>query len=482
MAFGGGGYANRDLMEADSASLFADPLGIRPKDDPKKRSSFGGLAAQPVPLRSNRPPPGEAPLRQRTPGGTGFRLPQDEAEDDFAMPTRKMNRGDADALLDQDPRTLGGGRAAADPLPGAPPERDFQKELEVWGGAVGQFVWGLVAGGKQCCSMRDRNVDVEAAKVAAAVGRPPEISTKAKPEPAFPEPGGSRQTEQKERRSEAPPQPQTPTIAKPQARGQSAEEASAWDKLMGRDEDPPPFREAASSAAAASTASRGRTPPSAESDPFLQGNDLDKTRQMVRPKTNPDPPAKSKAEANDPFARDNGPPQASTPRGVSPAPAPRSVQFGSAPEPAPKSQAPAASSSTASNVASKADGPPAEGPLPKQWSWPPWCLNFKNSSVEVWVEDEGVGRWVPAQPQSRVVDKAGRDAYLCAEYNWDGEFYVQDFGPAHVRAKGTKTTVYQGFKSASSAPASRSDDLDSTKVFNGSRGNRSTAQEDQKNS
>ena len=57
---------------------------------------------------------------------------------------------------------------------------------------------------------------------------------------------------------------------------------------------------------------------------------------------------------------------------------------------------------------------------------------FKDSSDalsrQVWVldEDAGVGRWTSAQPQSRVVDKSGRDAYLCAEYLWDGEYYVQE--------------------------------------------------------
>eukprot|EP00913_Durusdinium_trenchii_P035484 g33207.t1 len=94
------------------------------------------------------------------------------------------------------------------------------------------------------------------------------------------------------------------------------------------------------------------------------------------------------------------------------------------------------------------------------WEWPPWCLNFKSPNIEVWVldEDAGVGRWVSAQPQSRVVDKAGRDAYLCAEYLWEAEYYVQDFGPQHVRRKGEARTVLQTLTQ---------DDveLDTTKVF-----------------
>jgi len=85
--------------------------------------------------------------------------------------------------------------------------------------------------------------------------------------------------------------------------------------------------------------------------------------------------------------------------------------------------------------------------MPKRWEWPPWCLNFKEPCIEVLVEDEdgGESRWVEAEPQSRVVDKVGRDAYLCAEYEWDGELYVQDFGPQHVRRRGQKTTVFELF-------------------------------------
>merc|ERR1712232_1359223 len=92
----------------------------------------------------------------------------------------------------------------------------------------------------------------------------------------------------------------------------------------------------------------------------------------------------------------------------------------------------------------------AAGGLPKRWEWPSWCLNFKSPSIEVFVvdDDTGVGRWVEAEPQSRVVDKSGRDAYLCVEYEWDGEYYVQDFGPQHVRRRGQLETVFALFDKA----------------------------------
>jgi len=114
----------------------------------------------------------------------------------------------------------------------------------------------------------------------------------------------------------------------------------------------------------------------------------------------------------------------------------------------------------------KGDPPPPEGKLPSRWEWPAWCLNFKSPSIEVWVLDDelNIGRWVPAQPQSRVVDKAGKDAYLCAEYNWDGEFYVQDFGPQHVRKQGDKKSVLQQLVQADGRG---SVDLENTKVFKG---------------
>jgi len=86
--------------------------------------------------------------------------------------------------------------------------------------------------------------------------------------------------------------------------------------------------------------------------------------------------------------------------------------------------------------------------MPKRWEWPQWCLNFKEPCIEVYVVDEETdeGRWVRAEPQSRVVDKNGRDAYLCVEYEWDGEFYVQDFGPQNVRRRGDKKTVFDVFE------------------------------------
>jgi len=85
--------------------------------------------------------------------------------------------------------------------------------------------------------------------------------------------------------------------------------------------------------------------------------------------------------------------------------------------------------------------------MQERWEWPQWCLNFKEPCIEVFVEDEETnsGRWVMGEPQSRVVDKTGRDAYLCVEYEWDGEFFVQDFGPQHVRRRGEQKPVISKF-------------------------------------
>merc|ERR1712176_936203 len=40
-------------------------------------------------------------------------------------------------------------------------------------------------------------------------------------------------------------------------------------------------------------------------------------------------------------------------------------------------------------------------------------------------------------------DVKGNDAYLCVEYNWDGDEYQEDFGPEKVRKPGDSITVYQ---------------------------------------
>lgn len=83
-------------------------------------------------------------------------------------------------------------------------------------------------------------------------------------------------------------------------------------------------------------------------------------------------------------------------------------------------------------------------PLPTKWKWPEWCLDRKNPAIEVYVIDEetGEGRWCSAEPESRVVDKYGGDNWLSAEYEWDDDYYVQDFGPRLVRRRGTTETVF----------------------------------------
>eukprot|EP00931_Biecheleriopsis_adriatica_P118587 TRINITY_DN93952_c0_g1_i1.p1 TRINITY_DN93952_c0_g1~~TRINITY_DN93952_c0_g1_i1.p1 ORF type:complete len:277 (+),score=43.23 TRINITY_DN93952_c0_g1_i1:49-879(+) len=107
-------------------------------------------------------------------------------------------------------------------------------------------------------------------------------------------------------------------------------------------------------------------------------------------------------------------------------------------------EAPAAPA--ASQAAAVGDSlPQPEAQLPDEWHWPSWCLNFRCATVEVWVFDDEThaGRWLPAQPQSKVVDHSGRDRYLCAEYKWDQDFYVQDFEPKHVRCRDTKKTALE---------------------------------------
>lgn len=81
---------------------------------------------------------------------------------------------------------------------------------------------------------------------------------------------------------------------------------------------------------------------------------------------------------------------------------------------------------------------------PSAWSWPAWALR-RSSPVEVYVEDEDPGqcRWVQAHPEKRVVDHRGHDAFLSVQYEWEDEFYLQEFGPEHVRRVGSCTTVLE---------------------------------------
>mmetsp|Transcript_8667 Transcript_8667/g.15605 ORF Transcript_8667/g.15605 Transcript_8667/m.15605 type:complete len:613 (-) Transcript_8667:180-2018(-) len=108
---------------------------------------------------------------------------------------------------------------------------------------------------------------------------------------------------------------------------------------------------------------------------------------------------------------------------------------------------------TAAPDSQKAPAPTGGGKTSEHWKWPAWCLNSKSPALEVFVEDEdtGEGRWVEATPINRVVDKDGNDAFISAEYDWDGEDYVQDFAPEHVRKRGTKVSVQDMIKSGNLA-------------------------------
>lgn len=86
--------------------------------------------------------------------------------------------------------------------------------------------------------------------------------------------------------------------------------------------------------------------------------------------------------------------------------------------------------------------PPAG--LPTNWKWPHWCLDYKKPDIEVFVVDEATGtkKWCKAEPRARVVD-GQQEAFICCEYWWKGEIYMQDFGPHQIRKRGQKLTVFQ---------------------------------------
>lgn len=79
----------------------------------------------------------------------------------------------------------------------------------------------------------------------------------------------------------------------------------------------------------------------------------------------------------------------------------------------------------------------------RPWRWPPWCLSQRPPLIEVYVGEVvgDSGRWVRAEPRSRIVDEEGHDRYLCAEYDWKGDRFVEDFEPDRVRRRGQALAV-----------------------------------------
>jgi len=85
--------------------------------------------------------------------------------------------------------------------------------------------------------------------------------------------------------------------------------------------------------------------------------------------------------------------------------------------------------------------------LPPKWVWPAWSIDQQRPDIEVYVYDEitETGKWCKAEPRRRIMDEKNHDAYLCCEYMWKGEIYIQDFGPHQVRKRGQRLTVFQLF-------------------------------------
>mmetsp|Transcript_62516 Transcript_62516/g.182776 ORF Transcript_62516/g.182776 Transcript_62516/m.182776 type:complete len:375 (-) Transcript_62516:196-1320(-) len=342
------GHRDRDPMGAQGDTLFADPLGVRAGSHKAQSSS----------------------ARQRN--------------DFSSMP--------GGAFGVQDDRVV---------------DLQRQEEEEESWGPIGSFFWYVFAGGKQCCSMRDRTKpqELEAAKKAGESGRPPQSF--------FPEPPRQGAIDH--------------TFGAQQESRDRAPFNADSDRGFGGLQKPSASQPSQSAPFAARQQYPQRGMDDSDSD-----SDSDQYRSRPGQKDRPDvssfsgwkqpQPDSSKSQAKGGNVSSEKPPAA----------AGNSSGSGSPPS---------------QEIVSK--GASAEQ-MPKRWEWPSWCLNFKSPCIEVYVVDDetGVGKWVEAEPQSRVVDKAGRDAYLCVEYEWDGEYYVQDFGPQHVRRRGHQMTVFQMFEKA----------------------------------
>ncbi|CAD7962994.1 unnamed protein product [Amoebophrya sp. A25] len=103
----------------------------------------------------------------------------------------------------------------------------------------------------------------------------------------------------------------------------------------------------------------------------------------------------------------------------------------------------AGNATTASSPSKKESGKTSKGT--SSFNWPAWTLTKKEGVIEVLVvdeeADEAIPRWVDGIAKQRVVDETGKDAYILCEYDWEGEKFEEDFGPASVRRKGERDSV-----------------------------------------
>mmetsp|Transcript_58322 Transcript_58322/g.148093 ORF Transcript_58322/g.148093 Transcript_58322/m.148093 type:complete len:436 (-) Transcript_58322:49-1356(-) len=415
----GGETGGRDMMGVHGDVLFADPLNVR-----------GSKEVRVPPTQQHKQPyqpyePYRSPLQQQQPPtGYGEGSPYSQASNSPSGGVRK----------------------------------EESHEEEDWG-PVGNFMWWMVAGGKQCCSMRDRAkpADLDAKSRLPDTNRPPERQFP----PAPPE---------QRRGLESFKLPDNPPASSSSYRGPDLNSAvfNTHDDLgtrpvIGGGGGGNNGSRPGGNGGGGYGASRGRDPDS-DSDESVRssGAAVQQQQSMTPPRfaaggagLGMGAQGRTASPAREEPTR---PPVALAP--PFPEPAPTRPQLTPPPE--------AAVSAAAPTRPQLQSGPTmGSGSVSRRWEWPTWCLNFKQPCIEVYVvdEDTGVGRWTNAEPQSRVVDKTGRDAYLCVEYEWDGEYYVQDFGPQHVRRRGHKETVFSLFEQAQADGAY--DDLEKTKMAPG---------------
>lgn len=304
------------------------------------------------------------------------------------------------------------------------------EEEEDWNPITNFWSW-MITGGKQCCSMRDRTSaqDIAAAKRASEIGRPPSQgkSVFAAAAPPVPERKRGLDSFKPPERPADERQPERPVERSPMPAYRGGDlSSSLLNQDSGRDE----------------MGRRGWQQPSSSKS-------QEPERQPSSPRLH---------QPSSPRSQPQAPPSALP----FPAPAPTPV-------PAPTSQppAPVGSSGRLSSGGRLSAALSASAKIPDRWEWPKWAIDSRSPVIEVWVVDDDTGesRWIEGEPQSRVVDKTGRDAYLAVEYMWDNDYFVQDFGPQHVRRRGSKETVFDVFQKRGDGG-----DLDRTKRAPGRSG------------
>eukprot|EP00927_Polykrikos_kofoidii_P066565 TRINITY_DN62148_c0_g1_i1.p1 TRINITY_DN62148_c0_g1~~TRINITY_DN62148_c0_g1_i1.p1 ORF type:complete len:431 (-),score=68.26 TRINITY_DN62148_c0_g1_i1:16-1308(-) len=380
-----------DIMGIHGDILFADPLGVR-GDSSKAKGSSGGVGGP----RGSR---GGDVSGYGAPNAASGDLSRGRHDPSYGQSRSSQPQKQETTIDQRQPSFPSNAEGASKPTRQTAPGMSALEDDSSWLSTVNSALLSMLAGGRQCCSMRERG-DVEAARKASAIGRPP------------PRTKSDDDGEQREGKASS-------SIFPHPSEGSDDEDQRPTFQGV-REDRPTDAARFNAQKVASDSLDQGKNPPLV---PKNSGSfDVERKRGRTL-----DIPAD--------FLRGDDDDDVATP---APAPATASRQSPEPPRP------PTTTFVKEEPIHELEKTLAAKRGLPKNWKWPAFCLDSKNPCIEVYVDDEdtGTGKWCHAEPQFRVVDDDRNDAYLCAEYQWDdGDCYTQDFAPEHVRRKGTTISI-----------------------------------------